>query len=363
MAITRLTNWVDGQVLTAGDLNAEFNNIINNGTALISPLTANLNAGFNRITNLRLDGATAYTITTTSNLGRVAYHTVDGVMLLSQKTTGPFLPIGPTINQPTRVSGLIGSYSSNIGSFQANGYTLRTTTGLNFGVTATSSFSVNTQTAGSTENGRDQAAAFTSTSVHFYVIATGVGSTAPAGLVSSNPPPTGPTLPSSYIGWGYLGSVIYSPTSSMAAVNGVVTGSRTYLSNLAPPYLGQALTNTAALTSTPTNAGTVIPTIATAMDIGLDTFVGLHASTGGLLDVTVQVHPSSGAEHFEFNRLYGNSVSTVAGQLRQATNLVYHLPVLTNPPVVYYQFGLTAGTSASADLRVAGFYVPNGDVG
>lgn len=50
MALSRVHTWVAGEVLTASDLNAEFDNIINNTTLLISPLTSNLDfAGFSLI--------------------------------------------------------------------------------------------------------------------------------------------------------------------------------------------------------------------------------------------------------------------------------------------------------------------------
>ena len=54
MALTRVTTWSAGQVLTAAALNAEFDNILNNALTLISPLTANLAAGGNLITGLGL---------------------------------------------------------------------------------------------------------------------------------------------------------------------------------------------------------------------------------------------------------------------------------------------------------------------
>ena len=42
MAILRIKTWVANEVLTAADLNAEFNNPINNALSLISPLTGEL---------------------------------------------------------------------------------------------------------------------------------------------------------------------------------------------------------------------------------------------------------------------------------------------------------------------------------
>ena len=42
MALSRVKTWSSGEILTASDLNSEFNNILNNALTLISPLTANL---------------------------------------------------------------------------------------------------------------------------------------------------------------------------------------------------------------------------------------------------------------------------------------------------------------------------------
>lgn len=52
MALSRVKTWVAGEVLTASDLNAEYNNILDNALSLISPLTGDLNVNGNRLTNL-----------------------------------------------------------------------------------------------------------------------------------------------------------------------------------------------------------------------------------------------------------------------------------------------------------------------
>ncbi len=52
MAIARVTTWNAGDVLTAAALNAEYNNILNNATSLISPLTSDLDAGGKSITSV-----------------------------------------------------------------------------------------------------------------------------------------------------------------------------------------------------------------------------------------------------------------------------------------------------------------------
>ena len=71
MAISRLTNWVSNQVLSASALNAEFNNVIDNALALISPLSGTLNANAQQITNMRLENLT--TTQAAGNAGRVYY--------------------------------------------------------------------------------------------------------------------------------------------------------------------------------------------------------------------------------------------------------------------------------------------------
>lgn len=73
MAISRLTNWAAGQVLTASALNAEVNNIIDNALALISPLTGNLDFNNNQSTNFRVENRT--TNPATGNAGRLWFRT------------------------------------------------------------------------------------------------------------------------------------------------------------------------------------------------------------------------------------------------------------------------------------------------
>ena len=45
MAIARITTWSSGQTLTASALNAEFNNILNNGVDLWSPASKSTSFG------------------------------------------------------------------------------------------------------------------------------------------------------------------------------------------------------------------------------------------------------------------------------------------------------------------------------
>lgn len=73
MALSRLTNWVANQILTRNALVAEFDNLYNNGLALISPLTGNLNAALRQITNLLLETQSA--TQSAGNEGRIYYQT------------------------------------------------------------------------------------------------------------------------------------------------------------------------------------------------------------------------------------------------------------------------------------------------
>ena len=52
MSLARVKTWAASEVLTAADLNAEFNNILNNALALISPLTGDLDVSGNKLKNL-----------------------------------------------------------------------------------------------------------------------------------------------------------------------------------------------------------------------------------------------------------------------------------------------------------------------
>ena len=62
MSLARVHNWAAAEVLTASDLNAEFNNILNNALSLISPLTASLDVNNFRLTNFILGSVTAPSI-------------------------------------------------------------------------------------------------------------------------------------------------------------------------------------------------------------------------------------------------------------------------------------------------------------
>ena len=78
MAISRVTTWASGQTLTASALNAEFNNIINNGTSLWSPATASVSMGGYAlvldaagVTSVQSSGASGFLYTAGDKAGSV----------------------------------------------------------------------------------------------------------------------------------------------------------------------------------------------------------------------------------------------------------------------------------------------------
>ena len=78
MALARVKVWNPGDVLTAADLNAEFNNILNNPTTLISPFTANLDLGNFQLVRARLENVT--TTQAAAQVGRAMFNTSDNMV-------------------------------------------------------------------------------------------------------------------------------------------------------------------------------------------------------------------------------------------------------------------------------------------
>lgn len=67
MALSRVKTWITGEILYAADLNAEYNNILNNALSLISPLTASLDVNSKNLTSVgNLTFASGYDLTMTA---------------------------------------------------------------------------------------------------------------------------------------------------------------------------------------------------------------------------------------------------------------------------------------------------------
>lgn len=86
MAISRVKTWSSGEVLTASDLNAEFNNILNNGADLVSPFTKAISMGGFA---LNFDAANTIAITAATNgasLTGGAFNTPQGADIVAAAT-------------------------------------------------------------------------------------------------------------------------------------------------------------------------------------------------------------------------------------------------------------------------------------
>jgi len=71
MPLTRVRVWSAGDILTASDLNTEFNNIINNG--VVSPISINFDMNNFQILNARLENFAATQSSSATKIGRIYY--------------------------------------------------------------------------------------------------------------------------------------------------------------------------------------------------------------------------------------------------------------------------------------------------
>lgn len=353
MAISRITTWADGQALTAGDLNAEFNNILNNALTLISPLTGSLD--FNNIapSNFRVPSQAGFS---TSIQPGLLYLSSGDNLLAAVGSDGIGFTVGPATGL-SRVQGLTGSLVSNIGSFAAQGYQLKRAGGFLQTITATSSFNINTQTAGPIANGRDQAAAFASSDIHFYAISTGTRSTSIAGVASSTPPPTGPTLPTNYGLWTYLCSMKYNTATSAVFIPAYVQGAEVYFLN--PQSLISIATTQASVSTTPSPlTSSRIPSIASHLIADVTSYGGRGSTAGSTLDLSFEVGFGPGSLYIAKRTEVLTTGVTYFETVPQA-----RIPITSTVGID----GMTAtmtivnGHLGIFNLRAKGFIVPNGD--
>lgn len=324
MALSRIKTWTGGEKLFAADLNGEFNNILGNPISMISPTTGPINFNGQPHTGLL---PSVFSATSGS--------TGEPVAVLPSGMVG-YLAVGPAVS---RVSGLLGTLSSQSGTFSADGYQMRSSSALTWMVAATSAYSANLGTAGPIAGGRDRAAAISSTEVHWYAISTGPGSTSPAALVSSQAPPLGPTLPSSagYIGWTYLGGSPYSSASTTLPAAQFFRGGSAYFEQRQNILgAGSAVVETAVPYSSfvPANAGSVQLYAAQTVAAAVQVPVRIRVSSG--LDYNVLIAGPTAAS-------FDTSVCTIP---------------TVNRTVLYLQ----DSNQGSLVLGVLGYTMPNGDV-
>lgn len=329
MSLSRVKTWNPGDVLTAADLNGEFNNVLNNPVSLVSPTTGPINFNLQAHTGLLPSVITG----TSAATGQV-------LVVTSSATAPSFIRAIPA---DSRIRGLLGLISSQSGTFSADSYVQRTTDGLRaWSVTATSSYSASVGTAGPAAGGRDIAGSFASTYVHWYAITTGPGSTAPAGLVSTNPPNVGPAaMPTGYLGWTYLGGSIYSSASTTCPNPHRFRGNMAYhdaqvsaLSN------GQSTVETAVSVSgiVPSNAGRML--------------LRVQYITANPSVQTIAFRYQT-AQDYDINLLTGSAIAT-------AVNRELTMPHISQQ-FLYILSSQFVSAGDSLQVHVHGYSLPNGD--
>src|SRR5574338_714106 len=73
MSLSRVTTWIAGQILTADNLNSEFDNILSNPITLVSPTTGAINFNLKAHTNFVLENVGASPSAATA--GRIVWNT------------------------------------------------------------------------------------------------------------------------------------------------------------------------------------------------------------------------------------------------------------------------------------------------
>ena len=253
------------------------------------------------------------------------------------------------VQSGSRVTGFTGNNNSGTPAsqfdFSALSVTVRNPiTGATAVINNPGSLTNNLLTAGPAANGRDQAGAFAaSTWVHFYYIWNG---TTLATIASTAQPTAGPTLPSGYTSWAYIGPVYYGSGSALASgnfrgswfsyagqTNAVVSGTSTGLVGVAIP--------------------TLVPPNALQFEIGLPALT-LTSTTGGAYSVTCNIVTTGSTVLFTFGLSGAGTASTqysFGGTYKRVTNIGQNFA---------YQIVVGAGSSPSVTITIPGYSVPNG---
>lgn len=239
------------------------------------------------------------------------------------------------------VRGLVGANNATTPNskmdFSADAVTLKSANGTpsitRFG---TGSITNDTGLAGPAANGRDQAGAFSaSTWIHFYYIWNG---TTLATLSSTVAPATGPTMPTGYTHWAYVGAAFLNGSSQFfqmkfRGANAAYNAAQTALAG------GTATVETAVALSTmiPPNAGMVRLRIQ------------YTDPTGAAVSHVARIRHTSTFDYFWFE-LFSNASARDTSELTMPNvgqNMYYVLPVNTT----------------SMDIYVIGYSMPNGGEG
>lgn len=192
----------------------------------------------------------------------------------------------------------------------------------------------NVSTAGPAANGRDQAGAFSASSfIHFYWIWDPTSQTL-ATLASATAPPTGPTLPSGYTYWCYMGAVYFDAGSAM--IRTTYAGSWAQRTNV-------ELTNTAVTVATEQSGSGSAIWPANALAIGGTWSVALNAASD-----TASLRAESGVDSGITLEAVGASSTGLGGPFRMN---------IQSQTLFWIQ---SAAASRAWRIEVSQYQVPNG---
>src|SRR3990167_164492 len=108
MALGRVKTWVAGDVLTAADQNAEFDNLLNNPISLISPTTGAIDFNLQAHTNFVAQGLTSDPAVATT--GRLYLNTATKQMSVDD---GTIIRVMPTVSATASLPGSLVTVSSS----------------------------------------------------------------------------------------------------------------------------------------------------------------------------------------------------------------------------------------------------------
>lgn len=204
----------------------------------------------------------------------------------------------------------------------------------------------NDVTVAQAANGRDQAGAFSaSTWVHFYYIWNGATL---ATLSSANAPSTGPTLPSGYTHWAYVGAVFFNGSSALVAVH--IKGRTAY-------YDGQqaALAGGAATALTAVSCTSFVPPNAMEILLNVETF-GVNSNASGQAQMTLWLSTNSGGPGL----LYTYNLQGSGSSIHANTIGGFSATLANVSQQFFYNNVLSLGATPSVSVDVHGYTLPNG---
>jgi len=224
----------------------------------------------------------------------------------------------------------------------------------NFGIVVrnnVSSITNDVSTAGPAANGRDQSGAFSASSwIHFYWIWNG---TTLATVSSTVAPPTGPTLPTGYTHWSYVGAVRFNASSALLRTN--IRGSIEYYEiDDGAGAATRVLSSGASTTFANVSLTSIIPPNALS---GYFTFIIslVHNATASF---SISIRPG-GTTTLTTGVTASQTATQVANQNPAEANSVEFFFVAGDISIDY-KISTAPSTSGGAFINVHGFSIPNG---